>query len=87
VSQDNAQICESNPLFVGHLTYFYLYATPQIANVSSNVLFNFSHILYSTHFRNKKKAYLKAKTEELENNSKINHVRDFNRGINDFRKG
>jgi hypothetical protein len=41
----------------------------------------------SRHFRNKKKAYLKAKIEELENNSKINNVRDWYRGINDFRKG
>jgi hypothetical protein len=35
----------------------------------------------SRHFRNKKKAYLKAKIEELETNSKINNV------INHFRKG
>jgi hypothetical protein len=33
-------------------------------------------------FRNKKKAYLKAKIEELETNSKINHTRDLYRGIN-----
>ena len=39
------------------------------------------------HFRNKKKAYLKAKIEELETNSKINNVRDLYRGINDFKKG
>ena len=41
----------------------------------------------SRHFRNKKKGYLKAKIEELENNSKIKNIRDFNRGINDFKKG
>ena len=35
----------------------------------------------------KKKAYLKVKIEELETNSKINDVRDLNRGINDFKKG
>ena len=35
----------------------------------------------SRHFRNKKKAYLKAKIEELETNSKI---RDLYRSINDF---
>jgi len=29
------------------------------------------------HFRNKKKAYLKAKIEELETNSKIKNIRDF----------
>ena len=41
----------------------------------------------SRHFRNKKKAYLKVKIEELETNSKINSVRDLYRGINDFNKG
>ena len=41
----------------------------------------------SRHLRNKKKAYLKAKIEELETNSKINNVRDLYRGINDFKKG
>ena len=30
----------------------------------------------SRHFRNKKKAYLKTKIEELETNSKVNNVRD-----------
>ena len=34
-----------------------------------------------------KKAYLKAKIEELETNSKVNNVRDLYRGINDFKKG
>ena len=37
----------------------------------------------SIHFMNEKKAYLKAKIEELETNSKVNNVR----GINDFKKG
>ena len=41
----------------------------------------------SRHFRNKKKAYLKAKIEELETNSKVNNVRDLYRGISDFKKG
>jgi hypothetical protein len=41
----------------------------------------------SRHFRNKKKAYLKTKIEELETNSKINNVRDLYRVINDFQKG
>jgi hypothetical protein len=41
----------------------------------------------SRHFRNKKMAYLKAKIEELETNSKINNIRDLYRGINDFKKG
>ena len=39
------------------------------------------------HFRNKKKAYLKAKIEDLETNSKIKSIRDFYRGISDFKKG
>ena len=41
----------------------------------------------SRHFRNKKKAYLKAGIEELENNSKIKNIRDLYRGISDFKKG
>jgi len=41
----------------------------------------------SRHFRNKKKAYLKVKIEELETNSKIYNVRDLYRGISDFKKG
>jgi hypothetical protein len=41
----------------------------------------------SRHFRNKRKAYLKAKSEELETNSKINNIRDLYGGINDFKKG
>ena len=39
------------------------------------------------HFRSKKKAYLKAKIEDLETNSKIKNIRDLYRGINDFKKG
>jgi hypothetical protein len=34
----------------------------------------------SIHFRNKRKAYLKAKIKELETNSKINNIRDLYRG-------
>ena len=41
----------------------------------------------SRHFRNKKKAYLRAKIEELETNSKINNIRDLYRSINDRRRG
>jgi hypothetical protein len=41
----------------------------------------------SRHLRNKKKAYMKAKIEELETSSKIKNVRDLYRGINDFKKG
>jgi len=39
------------------------------------------------HFRDKKKAYLRAKIEELETNSMIQNIRDLYRGINDFKKG
>jgi len=41
----------------------------------------------SRHFRNKKKAYLRAEIEELEINSKIQNIRDLYRGIYDFKKG
>ena len=41
----------------------------------------------SRHFRNKKKAYLRAKIEELETHSKMQNIRDLYRGINDFKKG
>jgi hypothetical protein len=41
----------------------------------------------SRHYRNKKKAYMKAKIEELETNSKIKYVRDLYWGINDLKKG
>jgi hypothetical protein len=34
--------------------------------------------------RNKKKEYLKAKTDELETNSKIQNIRELYRGIVDF---
>ena len=41
----------------------------------------------SRHFRNKKKAYLKAKIENLETNNKIKNISDLYRGISDFKKG
>jgi len=41
----------------------------------------------SRHFRNKKKAYLRAKVEELETNSNIKNIRDLYRGSNDFKVG
>jgi len=41
----------------------------------------------SRHFRNKMKAYLKAKVEELETNNKIKYIRDLYRHIKDFKKG
>jgi len=41
----------------------------------------------SRRFRNKEKDYLKAKIDELENDSKIKNVIDLYRGINDLKKG
>ena len=41
----------------------------------------------SRHFRNKRKAYLKAKIEVLDTNSKIKNIRDSYRVIIDFKKG
>jgi hypothetical protein len=38
-------------------------------------------------FRNKKREYLKGKINELETNNKNKNIRDFYRGINEFRKG
>ena len=45
------------------------------------------NIFKNFYFRNKKKAYLKAKIEDLETNSKIKNIRDLYRGISDFKKG
>ena len=39
----------------------------------------------SIHFRNKRKEYLKVKSDELETNCKRKHIRNFYRGISDFR--
>jgi hypothetical protein len=41
----------------------------------------------SRHFRNKKGAYFKAKIGDLETNSIIKNIRDFYKGISDFKKG
>jgi len=41
----------------------------------------------SSHFRNKKKEYLKVKIDELETNSKTKNIRDLCRSIIDFEKG
>jgi hypothetical protein len=41
----------------------------------------------SSHFRNKKNEYLKAKIDELETNSKIRHIRDLYRIFIHFKKG
>jgi len=39
------------------------------------------------HFRNKMKAYLKAKIEQLETNSKIKNIRHLYKDISDFKSG
>jgi len=57
---------------------------PNQSNV--DILNNVRHEV-SRHFRDKKKAYLRANIEELETNSKIQNFRDLYRGINDFKKG
>jgi hypothetical protein len=41
----------------------------------------------STHFRNKKREYLKEKINKLESNRKNKNIRDLYRGINEFKKG
>jgi hypothetical protein len=41
----------------------------------------------SRHFRNKKREYLKDKMNELESDSKSKNIRDFCKGINEFKKG
>jgi len=50
---------------------------------------NLNNVRYkvSRHFREEKKAYLKARNEELETNSKNKNIRDLYRDINDFKKG
>jgi len=40
----------------------------------------------SRHRRNKKKAYVEGKIEELETNGKIKYIMDLHKGINDFKK-
>ena len=60
-----------------------------IQNPSQSNVDNLNNVRWdaSRYFRNKKKAYLKAKIEELETNSKINNIRDLYRVINYFKKG
>ena len=60
-----------------------------VQDPSRNTVHNLNNVRRnaSRHFWNKKKAYLKAKIEELETNSKVNNVRDLYRGINDFKDG
>jgi hypothetical protein len=39
----------------------------------------------SSHFKNKKNEYLKAKIDELETNSKIRNIRDLYKSFSDFK--
>jgi hypothetical protein len=39
------------------------------------------------HFRHKKREYLKDKNNELESNGKNKNIRDWYRGMNEFKKG
>jgi hypothetical protein len=41
----------------------------------------------SSHFRNKKRGYLKHKIDELAMNSKNEDIRDLYKGTNDFNRG
>jgi hypothetical protein len=41
----------------------------------------------SSHFRNKKREYVKDKINELASNSKNKNIRDPHRGINEFQRG
>jgi len=60
-----------------------------IQNPSQNNVDNLNNVKREVrrHFRNKKKAYMRAKIEELQTNSKIKNIRDLYRGISDFKKG
>jgi len=62
---------------------------PWIQDPSQSIVDNLNNVRreVNRHFRNKKKAYLRAKIEELETNSKIQNIRNLYRGINDFKKG
>jgi hypothetical protein len=58
-----------------------------VQDPSQSTVYNLNSVRHdaSRHFRNKKKACLKAKIEKLETNSKIENIRDLYRGINDFK--
>ena len=60
-----------------------------IQNLSQSNVDNLNNARHEVirHFRKNKRAYLRAKIEELETNSKIQNIRDLYRGINDLKKG
>ena len=63
--------------------------TQWVQDPSQSNIFNLNNVRREVrrHFRNKKKAHLRAKIEELETNSKIKNIRVLYRGINNFTKG
>jgi predicted transposase YbfD/YdcC len=77
------------------ITKYRLYTTIEhqlqwVQDPSQNNVDNLNNVRHegSRHFRGKKmKANLRARTEELETNSKNKNIRDSYRGINDFKKG
>jgi tRNA A37 threonylcarbamoyladenosine dehydratase len=50
---------------------------------------NLNNAGYETtrHFGNKKREYFKGRINELETNSEVRNIRDFYRGIYDFKEG
>ena len=60
-----------------------------IQDPSQSYVDNFNKVRreVSRHFRTKKKAYLRAKIEELKTNNMIKNIRNLYRGIIDFKKG
>jgi len=58
----------------------------QDPNQSTVVNIHIERCETSRHLRNKKKEYLKAKTDEFETHSKIKNISDSYRCINDFKK-
>jgi len=62
-------------------------AVVQDPSRSNVVILNNVRCEASRHFRDEKKAYLRAKIEELETKSKIQNIRELYRGINDIKKG
>ena len=60
-----------------------------VQDPSQSNVYNLSNVRREAtrHFGNKRKAYLRAKIEVLETNSKIKNIRDLYRGISDFKKG
>ena len=65
------------------LAYTHCHSKQWIQDPSQSNVDNLNNLRreFTRHFRNKKKAYLRAKIEELETNSKIQNIRHLYRGI------